>query len=343
MNFNRRRFLTNSAAALSTGSFLSSCSEESVEPAIEIPLESPYQISLAQWSLHLALRAGELDNLDFPKYTKDTFGIDAVEFVNSFFSVEDPKLGYQPKDQAYLTDLKQRCDDNGITSVLIMCDRVGKLGDPDTAMRTASVEGHYAWLDAAKFLGCHSIRVNAASDPMLNPEKQADLCVDGLRRLSQHAAPMGLNVIVENHGGLSSDGSWLASVLGTVGMDNCGALPDYGNFYLAKNRGNAEKYAAEKALYEGNPAYTEDETGLAYDRYKGVEQLMPFAKGVSTKAHDFDADGNEIHTDFERMMQIVKESGYTGYMGIEYEGSEIGEVEGIKKTKALLERVFATV
>ncbi len=342
MNFNRRRFLTSSAAAISSGSFLSSCSNGEVDSVEIIDVASRYQISLAQWSLHLALKAGELDNLDFPKYTKDTFGIDAVEFVNQFFSVDDPKLGAQPKGQAYLKDLKQRCDDNGVTSVLIMCDRVGKLGDPDTAKRSAAIEGHYAWLDAAKFLGCHSIRVNAASDPKLNPEKQADLCVDGLRRLSQHAAPMGLNVIVENHGGLSSNGSWLAGVLGSVGLDNCGALPDYGNFYVAKNR-DPEKYAAEKALYEGNAAYTEDEIGLGYDRYKGVEELMPFAKGVSAKAHDFDEKGNETHTDFERMMQIVRDADYAGYIGIEYEGSNLGEVEGIKATKALLDRVIASV
>lgn len=349
MSFNRRRFITTTTAALSTGGLLSACgdspsgSEETSAPA---SVEPHFKISLAQWSLHVALKAKELDNLDFPKYTKDTFGIDAVEFVNSFLSEPHDTLGIQPKggaSGAYMRDLKKRCDDNGVNPILIMCDRVGRLGDPDAAKRTAAVEGHYAWLDAAKFLGCHSIRVNAASDGKINPEKQADLCVDGLKRLSEHAAPMGLNVIVENHGGLSSNGSWLANVLSTVGMENCGSLPDYGNFYVAKNRGNPEKYAADKAPYEGDPAYSEDSVGLGYDRYKGVEELMPFAKGVSAKAHDFDENGNEIHTDFERMMQIVRDAGYKGYIGIEYEGKKLGEVEGIKATKVLLDRVIAAV
>ncbi len=154
---------------------------------------------------------------------------------------------------------------------------------------------------------------------------------------------MDLNVIVENHGGLSSNGAWLAGVLKSVNLDNCGSLPDYGNFYVVKNRGKADQYAKQKALYAGDPALTENEFGLAYDRYKGVKELMPFAKGVSAKAHDFNAEGEEIHTDFTKMMQLVVDSGYEGYIGIEYEGKELGEVEGIKKTKALLEKVIAAV
>lgn len=339
MNPNRRRFLTSSAA-LGTGGLLSACFRKAEEEEMKT---SPFQISLAQWSLHKALKAGELDNLDFPNFTKTNFGIEAVEWVNQFFYVEDPKLGYQPKDQTYLGEMKKRCDDTGVKSVLIMCDRVGNLGDPDSAKRANAVEGHYAWLDAAKFLVCHSIRVNAASDAKLSPEEQADLCSDGLRRLSQHATGMGLNVIVENHGGLSSNGAWLSQVIKNVDLPNCGTLPDFGNFYVVKNRGNAEQYEKDKELYSGDPAYTEDESGLGYDRYLGTKELMPFAKGVSAKAHDFDESGNEIHTDFVKMMQIVKEAGYTGYVGIEYEGNALGEVEGIQKTKALLERAFAAV
>lgn len=341
MKLDRRHFLSTSAAALTSGSFLSACSETAKE--VVVTKESPFHISLAQWSVHKALKAGELDNLDYPKFAKEKFGISAVEWVNQFFFVEDTKLGYQPKDRAYLAEMKKRCEDLGVTSVLIMCDRVGNLGDSDDTKRTAAVEGHYQWLDAAKFLGCHSIRVNAASDATLNPEQQADLCTEGLRRLSEHAKPMGLGVIVENHGGLSSNGAWLASVIKNVGLENCGTLPDFGNFYVAKNRGDAAKWETEKALYAGDPAYTEDAQGLGYDRYQGTRDLMPYAKGVSAKSHDFDAAGNETHTDFAKMMQIVMEAGYKGYVGIEYEGSELGEVEGIKKTKALLERVFATI
>lgn len=348
MKPDRRTFLTSTAATLAAtaaGGWFSACSKKETEaPKAEGTEKGPqFQISLAQWSLHRALKEGKLDNLDFPKFAKETFGIGAVEWVNQFFFVEHPTLGYQPKDQAYLAEMKKRVDDLGMKSVLIMCDRVGNLGNPDTAKRNAAVEGHYAWLEAAKFLGGHCIRVNAASDPTLNPEKQADLCTEGLRHLSEKAATMGLGVIVENHGGLSSNGAWLAQVIKNVGLDNCGTLPDFGNFYVVKNRGNAEQYEKDKALYASDPAYTEDPKGLAYDRYRGTQELMPYAKGVSAKSHDFDASGNETHTDFLKMMGIVKAAGYSGFVGIEYEGEQLGEVEGIQKTKALLERVFAQV
>lgn len=348
MEPDRRAFLNASASALAAsvaGGFLGSCSKQETEaPLTDGAGEGPpFQISLAQWSLHRALKEGKLDNLDYPKFTKGTFGIGAIEWVNQFFFVEHANLGYQPKDQAYLAEMKKRVDDLGMKSVLIMCDRVGNLGHPDTAKRNAAVEGHHAWLEAAKFLGCHCIRVNAASDATLNPEKQADLCTEGLRHLSEKAATMGLGVIVENHGGLSSNGAWLARVIENVGLDNCGTLPDFGNFYVVKNRGNVEQYEKEKALYAGDPAYTEDAKGLAYDRYLGTRELMPYAQGVSAKAHEFDAAGNEAHTDFLKMMGIVKAAGYRGFVGIEYEGEQLGEVEGIQKTMALLERVFAQV
>jgi len=347
MNLDRRRFLSRSSAtfaAAATGGLLTACSEKPGPEKTSTGKESArFSISLAQWSLHRALREGRLDNLDYPKYTKETFGIDAIEWVNQFFFVEHETLGYQPKDRTYLAEMKKRVEDQGMTSVLIMCDRVGNLGNPDAVKRTAAVEGHFAWLEAAKFLGCHSLRVNAASDPTLNPERQSDLCTEGLRRLSEKAATMGLNVIVENHGGLSSNGAWLAQAIRNVGLPNCGTLPDFGNFYVVKNRGNLEEYDKAKAPYSGDPAYQEDEKGLAYDRYLGTKELMPHAKGVSAKAHDFDAQGNETHTDFVKMMEIVKASGYRGHVGIEYEGDQLGEVEGIRKTKALLERTFAMV
>lgn len=342
MNLNRRQFLSRSAI-LSAGAAFSACTgdSDSGDPSITTQKGPSYKISLAQWSLHRALKSGELDNLDWPAYTKENFNIHALEWVNQFFFEEHPTLGYQPKGGEYINQMKQRCEDQGMKSLLIMCDRVGNLGNPDNVKRTAAIEGHYAWLEAAKTLGCHSIRVNAGSDPQLSPEKQADLCADGLRRLSEHASAMDLNVIVENHGGLSSNGAWLSQVLRSVNLENCGALPDYGNFYVVKNRGNKERYEAQKALYEGDPSLKEDEAGLAYDRYQGMRDLMPFAKGVSAKAHDFDESGNEIHTDFQKMMEIIVSSGYEGYLGVEYEGKNLGEVEGILKTKALLEKVIA--
>lgn len=269
---------------------------------------APYKISLAEWSLHQALFGGKMTNLDFPVMTKKEFGIDAVEFVNQFFKDK-------ARDRKYLADLKSRCDGEGVQAVLIMCDGEGNLGDPDNGKRSTAVENHYKWVSAAWFLGCHSIRVNAATGNAGSYDDQMSRAADGLHRLSEYAAQYDINVIVENHGALSSNGAWLAGVMKKVNLPNCGTLPDFGNF----NLGNGEMY----------------------DRYKGVEELMPFAKAVSAKSHDFDACGNEIHTDYRRMMKLVLAAGYHGYVGIEYEGNKVSEPEGIKLTKKLLETVRA--
>jgi len=295
----RRRFLQTSAAgslALGYGA-----APELLRAADKEPL---FKISLAQWSLHRTLRAGKLDNLDFAPTTKTKFGIDAVEFVNQFFKDK-------AKDRKYLAELKKRADDAGVKMLLIMCDGEGQLGDADAQKRTQAVENHYRWVEAGKYLGCHSIRVNAGSSGTYDEQKER--AADGLRRLSDFAATHGLNVIVENHGGLSSNGQWLAETIKLVDRKNCGTLPDFGNFNLGG--------------------------GKQYDRYKGIKELMPFAKGVSAKSHDFDAEGNEIHTDYFRMMKIVLDAGYRGYVGIEYEGSKISEEDGIIATRKLLERV----
>jgi sugar phosphate isomerase/epimerase len=270
--------------------------------------EPLFKISLAEWSLHRTLNAGELDNLDFPALAHNEFAIDAVEYVNQFFKDK-------ARDTAYLSDLKTRADDNGVKSLLIMCDGEGALGDPDDAARTFAVENHHRWVEAAQFLGCHSIRVNAQSDG--TPDEQRDLAVDGLSRLTEFAAPFGINVIVENHGGISSNGEWLASVISAVGHSGCGTLPDFGNFRI--------------------------EEGVWYDRYQGMTELMPHAKAVSAKSNEFDQHGNERNTDYERVLRIVLDAGYRGYVGIEYEGSELPEMEGIRATKALLERTRAAL
>ncbi len=261
--------------------------------------KEPFKISLAEWSLHRTIFGGKLNHLDFAKTAKEEFGIEAVEYVNQFFKDK-------AKDQNYLAEMKKRAADLGVKSLLIMVDGEGALGDPDEAKRIKAVENHYKWVEAAKFLGCHSVRVNAASSGAY--EEQLNLAADGLRRLSEFAAQHGLNVIVENHGGLSSNGKWLAAVMEKVNMDNCGTLPDFGNFH-------------------------------DYDRYQGVKELMPYAKAVSAKSHDFDDQGNETRTDYFKMMQIVLDAGYHGYVGIEYEGGKLSEIDGIRATQKLLERV----
>ena len=259
-----------------------------------------FKISLAQWSLHKAFFGKKLDPLQFAAVAKKDYDIHAVEYVNQFY--KDKK-----KDEAYLKDLKKVADDAGVRSVLVMCDGEGALGDADEKKRQQAVENHFRWVEWAKFLGCHSVRVNAQSAG--TPDEQLGRAADGLRKLSEFAAKHDIGVIVENHGGLSSNGEWLAKVMKQVDLKNCGTLPDFGNFG-------------------------------GYDRYKGVDELMPFAKGVSAKSHDFDAEGNETKTDYRKMMAlVVQKHKYRGFVGVEYEGGKLSEPEGIKATKKLLEAV----
>ncbi len=288
----RRTFLTRCAA---TSAAVTAMSQTKLWAAEKEPR---FKISLAEWSLHRTLFSGKLTNLDFAQQATTVYGIDAVEYVNQFFKDK-------AKDMKYLAEMKTRSDDQGVRNLLIMIDGEGFLGDPDSAKRTKAVENHYPWVEAAKYLGCHSIRVNAHSKG--TAEEQAKLAADGLRRVSEFGASADINVIVENHGGLSSNGQWLSGVIKSVNLPNCGTLPDFGNF-------------------------------TDYDRYKGVAELMPLAKGVSAKSYDFDAEGNDTQIDYAKMMKIVLDAGYHGYIGIEYEGRTLPEPDGIRATKKLLER-----
>lgn len=263
-----------------------------------------FKISLAEWSFHRALQQGKRDHLDFAKAAKEEFGIEGVEYVNQFFKDK-------AQDTDYLNEMKTRAADLDVRSLLIMIDGEGSLGAPEEAERIKTVENHKRWVEAAKHLGCHSIRVNAASSGSY--EEQQKLAADGLMRLSEFAKTFDLNVIVENHGGNSSNGEWLSRVIQIVDLPNCGTLPDFGNFNLGR--------------------------GQQYDRYKGVTELMPFAKAVSAKSHDFNEAGDKIHTDYEKMLRIVLDAGYRGFVGIEYEGGKLSENDGVAATKKLLERV----
>ena len=274
-------------------------------------MEEPlYRVSLAQWSLHNALFKGDLEHLDFAKISRETFGIEAIEYVNAFFKDK-------ATDEAYLAEMNTRAGDHGVKQLLIMVDGEGRIGAPDEAERVKTVDNHRKWLDAAKTLGCHSIRVNAASEGSF--EEQQKLAADGLRRLTEVGAAMDLNVIVENHGGLSSHGTWLAGVMKMVDHPRCGTLPDFGNFCFDWSKADLPE--------------------MWYDRYVGVTEMMPFAKAVSAKSRSFDEKGNESQTDFRRMMKIVRDAGYRGWVGIEWEGKDVSEHEGIMLTKRLLETV----
>jgi sugar phosphate isomerase/epimerase len=271
-----------------------------------------FEISLAEWSLNKRLFDNKITNLDFPSISKKQFGISVVEYVNQFFKDK-------AEDTNYLNDLLQRCKDNGVKNHLIMIDGEGGLAEPDAKERNKAVENHYKWVHAAKHLGCATIRVNSFGHGSREDVKKAS--VEGLSKLGEYAAKENINVIVENHGGYSSDGQWMSSIMREVNMKNVGMLPDFGNFCIK----------SENGYTWGNNCIEE------YDKYKGVAEFMPFAKGVSAKTMKFDANGNCVETDYDRMMKIVKESGFRGYIGIEYEG-DIPEDEGIRKTKVILEK-----
>ena len=267
-----------------------------------------FKISLAEWSLHRALQSKEIDHLDFYSVAKKEFDISAVEYVNTFFF-------NKARDTTYLKEMKTRADDLSVRSLLIMCDNEGNLGDPDDSKRKTAVENHYKWAEAAKFLGCHSIRVNARSEGSY--DEQIELAADGLRRLAEFGDNISINTIVENHGGLSSNGKWLSAVMEKVDHPRIGTLPDFGNFRL-----DGEEW---------------------YDRYQGVRELMPYAQAVSAKSHEFDSDGNEINTDYYKMMKIVLDASYNSHVGIEYEGTAHSEMEGIRLTLELLKKVRASI
>ncbi len=261
-----------------------------------------FKISLAEWSLHNALRKGKMSNLDFPAIARDRFGIDAIEFVNQFFRDK-------ARDAAYLKDLKKRADDSGVTCVLIMIDDEGDLSSPDKAERARAVDRHRPWVDAASALGCHAIRVNTGGNYKASDvEAVADAC----SALTEYGESRNISIICENHGGPSSDPDAMVALMKRVNRPRFGTLPDFGNFPRTK-RGE----------------YT-------IDVYDAIARMMPYARGVSAKSHDFRADGREDHLDFARILKIVTDAGYHGYVGIEYEGTKLPEDEGIAATKALL-------
>lgn len=267
----RRTFL-RSAVAATAGITLAKPLSTTVRAAESKPL---FKISVAEWSFHRALFEKKIDHLDMAKVAKRDLGIDALEYSAQFFMDK-------AEDKKYLNELKQRASDQGVQGVLITVDEQGKIGDPDKKLRLQAVENHHKWVDAAKSLGCETIRINAYSDESLSPDEQATLVVDGLRRVVEFGATRGINVIIENHGQLSSNGKWLAKVVEGVDLPTCGTLPDFGNF--------------------------SSKPGEEYDRYQGVAEMMPYAKGVSAKSYDFDAQGNETTIDYRKMLKIVRDA-----------------------------------
>ena len=312
MIISRRKFVKQSA--LGAGALL-------MHPILKaMALEQTgFEISLAEWSYHRSIEAGKIDHLDFAMKAKNEFGITAVEYVNGLFGSKKRNFKEAGKSSKYLGEMLQRSKDAGVINHLIMVDEEGALAGLNEKERIKSVDNHRKWLDAAKFLGCRTVRVNLHGEGDSEEKKKAS--IDSLGRLGDMAGTMELNVVVENHGSDSSKGFWLASIMKAVNKTNVGTLPDFGNFCITHPWGT-----------------TQDGCDDAYDRYKGVEEMLPFAKGVSAKSYDFDANGEQPLIDYKRMLDIVKASDFKGYIGIEFEGNTQPEEVGIRKTKDLIEK-----
>ncbi|HEY5552015.1 MAG TPA: sugar phosphate isomerase/epimerase family protein [Opitutaceae bacterium] len=302
MKASRRHFIATGAAGIAAVA-LGSSKLGAAHHEAPAAGETWFDISLAQWSLNKAFWAGTRDKMRFAAISKAEFGIRNVEYVNQFYME-----GFSP---AITAELKRVAEGEGVRSVLIMCDRCGRLGDPDPAKREESVQAHVPWLEAAHELGCHAIRVNAFSEATESYGTQLDRTADGLRKLCEIGDTYGLSVIVEPHGGLSSNGAWLAALMDLVAHTRVGILPDFGN-------------------------YGDRRAGLSYDGHLGTQQSMPYAKGVSAKTFGFGVDGEENTMDFRRHMEIVKDSGFTGFIGVEWEGKEPDEDTGVRLTRDLL-------
>ena len=272
--------------------------------------EKELHISLAQWSLHRSFNDGTLDPVDFASIAKETYQLDAVEYVNGFYT-------RQAGDETFWNRMKVRSMDAGVKNLVLMVDDEGDLGDARERTRLKSVENHYKWVHAAKLLGCPTMRVNAFGNPDRDTYRQA--IIDGMSRLAEYAAKEDINIVIENHGLFSSDAALIAGIIREVNMPNFGSFPDFGNWCLSAKWGT-----------------TQGDCDRVYDRYQGVSELLPFARAVSAKSYNFNDKGEDTKIDYYRMMKIVKESDYTGYIGIEYEGTEKSEHEGILITRELM-------
>ena len=278
--------------------------------------KNKFGISLAQWSLNKMIKIEKtLNPKDFAFQAKE-LGFDAIEYVSTLYRPELEKMTISKLTK----ELTSNSEEYNIKNLLIMVDDEGDLSSSNANQIIESVEKHKKWVEMAYELGCHSVRVNLEGESEL--EKWKKNSVIGLTKLSEFASNSNINIIVENHGSHSSNGKALAEVIENVNLENCGTLPDFGNFCI-KRKNNS--------LYDG-PCEVE------YDKYQGMRDLMPYAKAVSAKSYDFNDKGEETTIDFRQMMSIVEEFGYEGFLGIEYEGNKLSEKEGIRLTKELIQK-----
>lgn len=308
----RRTFLQQTLASAATLSLMPMSN-----PLLARPAAEP-RISLAQWSLNRAIKNKTIQATDFAAIARRTYQIDAVEYVNGFYQAKKSK-------SSFWAEMLDRSQSEGVANLLIMVDEEGDLGNPKAAKRKKAVENHYGWVDAAKALQCHSIRVNAFGTGEREVVKAA--LVDGMGQLCAYGAEAGIHIVIENHGLYSSEADLMVEVIREVDSPYMGTLPDFGNWCTS------EKWGATR----------DDSCENVYNIVEGIQAFLPYAKGVSAKSYDFDAQGDQPRLDYRKLLQVVKDFGYEGYIGIEYEGENLSEPDGIRATKALIEKVWATL
>ncbi len=325
MKSNLFKFTKTSLLVLGLAFFAISCQKapkNKKENKKENMVKKPYfKLSLAEWSVHRAIMDKKLDPVDFAQKA-NSMGFKAIEYVSQLYTNylkkgNDPKLALQN----LLDTLKIKSEKYGVKNLGIMVDGEGDLSSPDEVKRLKAVENHKKWIDAAAFLGCYYVRVNLFGSD--DPKVWVDTSVKSIKQLATYAKTKGIDIIVENHGYLSANIPYLVQVMKKVNMPNSGLLPDFGGFCL--KRKDNKRWDA--------PCIEE------YDRYKGVKEMMPYAKVVSAKCYDFNKKGDETLIDYYKMLQIVKDSGYRGYLGIEYEGDRLSEDEGIIAARKLILKV----
>ena len=306
-------------ALLILGVSISSCKTDEKKQATSSAKVSSdevvfFKLSLAQWSLHKYVEEDKKSPFHFASQAKE-MGFKGLEYVSQLYKHEIEELGFD----VVIDSLNKISKKESMQNILIMVDDEGDLADPDENKRNQAVENHKKWVDAASKLGCHSIRVNTFGTN--DPEIWKTTVVDGLRKLSVYAATKNINVLCENHGWLSSNPVELMKAINEVNLENCGTLPDFGNWCVKRADVN-EKWGDCAEVYP--------------DKYEGTKMMMPAAMAVSAKSYDFDEAGNETTIDYIKMLQIVKDAEYTGFIGVEYEGDRLNERDGIKATRDLL-------
>lgn len=252
---------------------------------------------------------GPRDPMDFPRLARDAYGLEAIELEASLHYAH-------VRNDAYFARLRQQCDASGVRCVVISNMWEGNLaslqGQPEQTARN-----YHRWVDIAAIMGCRLLTVNVNARRG-NRDLLAARAAEGLVALTSYSGPRGITVLVENHGWYSAYPPWLVGIMETVNSPFCKLSVDLGNFCTRWDSGQCVEQQ--------------------YDPYEGVALMMPHARHVSAKMLGFDERGNDVRTDYVRMLRIIRDAGYQGYIGIEYAGDQLSPDHGIRASLALLRR-----